>query len=151
MLKIRRPLGRLIFNMGIAIPDKTVFLIETTPRSQFQYKNHLSSKTISVIDIRQWRDRHKLLMWIFILILAKWNFHIDIIFMISFWVDNISLMNRGCEKHPVQVNGSSSIQNVYVNRYASVTGNKIHATTYVSGQVFYALRRLWTVKGAVCI
>ena len=31
MLKIRRPLGRLIFNMGIAIPDKTVFLIETTP------------------------------------------------------------------------------------------------------------------------
>ena len=25
MLKIRRPLGRLIFNMGIAIPGKTVF------------------------------------------------------------------------------------------------------------------------------
>ena len=33
MLKIRRPLGRLIFNMGIAIPGKTVFLIETSPRS----------------------------------------------------------------------------------------------------------------------
>ena len=31
MLKIRRPLGRLIFNMGIAIPGKTVFLIETDP------------------------------------------------------------------------------------------------------------------------
>ena len=31
MLKIRRPLGRLIFNMGIAIPRKTVFLIETAP------------------------------------------------------------------------------------------------------------------------
>ena len=31
MLKIRRPLGRLIFNMGIAIPGKTVFLIETAP------------------------------------------------------------------------------------------------------------------------
>ena len=30
-LKIRRPLGRLIFNMGIAIPGKTVFLIETAP------------------------------------------------------------------------------------------------------------------------
>ena len=25
MLKIRRPLGRLIFNMGIAIPGKTVY------------------------------------------------------------------------------------------------------------------------------
>ena len=34
MLKIRRPLGRLIFNMGIAIPGKTVFLIETAPRIQ---------------------------------------------------------------------------------------------------------------------
>ena len=34
MLKIRRPLGRLIFNMGIAIPGKTVFLIETAPRVQ---------------------------------------------------------------------------------------------------------------------
>ena len=31
-LKIRRPLGRLFFNMGIAIPGKTVFLIETAPR-----------------------------------------------------------------------------------------------------------------------
>ena len=33
MLKIRRLLGRLIFNMGIAIPGKTVFLIEMAPRS----------------------------------------------------------------------------------------------------------------------
>ena len=33
MLKIRRPLGRLIFNMGIVIPGKTVFLIETAPWS----------------------------------------------------------------------------------------------------------------------
>ena len=35
MLKIRRPLGRLIFNMGIAIPGKTVFLIETAPWSMW--------------------------------------------------------------------------------------------------------------------
>ena len=47
MLKIRRPLGRLIFNMGIAIPGKTVFLIETAswgpfddflPAIQMRYK-----------------------------------------------------------------------------------------------------------------
>ena len=37
MLKIRRPLGRLIFNMGIAIPGKTVFLIETAPWSWKKY------------------------------------------------------------------------------------------------------------------
>ena len=41
MLKIRRPLGRLIFNMGIAIPGKTVFLIETAPRAPSQYKDRL--------------------------------------------------------------------------------------------------------------
>ena len=43
MLKIRRPLGRLIFNMGIAIPGKTVFLIETAPwgftATLIQYKD----------------------------------------------------------------------------------------------------------------
>ena len=37
MLKIRRPLGRLIFNMGIAIPGKTVFLIETAPWAPLHY------------------------------------------------------------------------------------------------------------------
>ena len=39
MLKIRRPLGRLIFNMGIAIPGKTVFLIETAPWHTVTWKN----------------------------------------------------------------------------------------------------------------
>ena len=34
MLKIRRPTGRLIFNMGIPIPGKTVFYIETGPRKR---------------------------------------------------------------------------------------------------------------------
>ena len=38
MLKIRRPVGRLIFNMGIAIPGKTVFLIETAPCSVLNYQ-----------------------------------------------------------------------------------------------------------------
>ena len=40
MLKIRRPLGRLIFNMGIAIPGKTVFLIETAPWWPDNTKSH---------------------------------------------------------------------------------------------------------------
>ena len=31
MFKITQPLGRLIFNMGIAMPGKTVFLIDTAP------------------------------------------------------------------------------------------------------------------------
>ena len=35
MLKIRRPNGRLIFNMGIPIPGKTVFYIETGPWSSY--------------------------------------------------------------------------------------------------------------------
>ena len=52
MLKIRRPLGRLIFNMGIAIPGKTVFLIETAPciyrvQTIFNYcKTFIISRTL---------------------------------------------------------------------------------------------------------
>ena len=49
MLKIRRPLGRLIFNMGIAIPGKTVFLIETAPWVLFmkQWDVFLSDLVVS--------------------------------------------------------------------------------------------------------
>ena len=54
MLKIRRPLGRLIFNMGIAIPGKTVFLIETAPCSAWShYLNHCRSTV-------NWTLRNKL-------------------------------------------------------------------------------------------
>ena len=45
MLKIRRPLGRLIFNMGIAIPGKTVFLIETAPWMLFLYLYSVVKRT----------------------------------------------------------------------------------------------------------
>ena len=45
MLKIRRPLGRLIFNMGIAIPGKTVFLIETAPCFHYMYESPVYIKT----------------------------------------------------------------------------------------------------------
>ena len=60
MLKIRRPLGRLIFNMGIAIPGKTVFLIETAPWLLFYiaimpYYPHKASS----------RSRKKILLTIF--------------------------------------------------------------------------------------
>ena len=42
MLKIRRPTGRLIFNMGIPIPGKTVFYIETGPWILTHYDKHLA-------------------------------------------------------------------------------------------------------------
>ena len=54
MLKIRRPLGRLIFNMGIAIAGKTVFLIETAPwfnvdMSSYRYrKSHCRAKAVVI-------------------------------------------------------------------------------------------------------
>ena len=49
MLKIRRPLGRLIFNMGIAIPGKTVFLIETAPRIQNGDMEKFESRILGLI------------------------------------------------------------------------------------------------------
>ena len=47
-LKIRRPLGRLIFNMGIAIPGKTVFLIETAPWLSWIWQRQLQDKVINI-------------------------------------------------------------------------------------------------------
>ena len=51
MLKIRRPLGRLIFNMGIAIPGKTVFLIETAPRPTTLGLHEMFQKDLTLIHI----------------------------------------------------------------------------------------------------
>ena len=50
MLKIRRPLGRLIFNMGIAIPGKTVFLIETT----IMMTTMMMTTTMMMMIMRWW-------------------------------------------------------------------------------------------------
>ena len=56
MLKIRRPLGRLIFNMGIAIPGKTVFLIETAPRSLHAIWMLVSVWYIDIFDTFNYTD-----------------------------------------------------------------------------------------------
>ena len=62
MLKIRRPLGRLIFNMGIAIPGKTVFLIETAPWSYldniFEYWITMSLILVLNADQLGWLKRY---------------------------------------------------------------------------------------------
>ena len=63
MLKIRRPLGRLIFNMGIAIPGKTVFLIETAPWVNTGSGNGLlsdSTKPLPQPILTYWTFRNKL-------------------------------------------------------------------------------------------
>ena len=67
MLKIRRPLGRLIFNMGIAIPGKTVFLIETAPRSHCAELAVPISTIWKIVDIghgrlmKSWQHRTDIL------------------------------------------------------------------------------------------
>ena len=64
MLKIRRPLGRLIFNMGITIPCKTVFLIETAPCTQI-YKLLIQCILMSVnINSNEYRECWN--AWIFL-------------------------------------------------------------------------------------
>ena len=71
MLKIRRPLGRLIFNMGIAIPGKTVFLIETAPRTLSWYQDHLSYIGIS-------HDEDEIIIFImWISKLVRWQLYIE--------------------------------------------------------------------------
>ena len=57
MLKIRRPLGRLIFNMGIAIPGKTVFLIETPPRIYSRYVWVASRGSLDRVRFYFWQSK----------------------------------------------------------------------------------------------
>ena len=69
MLKIRRPLGRLIFNMGIAIPGKTVFLIETAPRFPDAYMRHQTEtrwRALDIVyyDVFQWPYQKETRIWI---------------------------------------------------------------------------------------
>ena len=70
MLKIRRPLGCLIFNMGIAIPGKTVFLIETAPWSP----NHA----------RFYQD----------IISVRWSRKLDTLIQIQSWLTNVDVVIR---------------------------------------------------------
>ena len=73
MLKIRRPLGRLIFNMGIAIPGKTVFLIETAPRIFIAaiLNTSYKTKTVGIVIKHCYSNKNR---WIFVnnSILIKW-------------------------------------------------------------------------------
>ena len=59
MLKIRRPLGRLIFSMGIAIPGKTVFLIETAPGCGYNTVSIWSNDDKGGTKTKLWRHQIK--------------------------------------------------------------------------------------------
>ena len=64
MLKIRRPLGRLIFNMGIAIAGKTVFLIETAPLDFFRPMSWILLQYIALQILMAWQKRIQKKFWI---------------------------------------------------------------------------------------
>ena len=66
MLKIRRPLGRLIFNMGIAIPGKTVFLIETAT----WFCNQMIAKPGNKTAVYSWPDPYHQISWSVCLVLT---------------------------------------------------------------------------------
>ena len=59
MLKIRRPTGRLIFNMGIPIPGKTVFYIETGPSLVLSHpKKNVIASSLSTGDLERFQITH---------------------------------------------------------------------------------------------
>ena len=62
MLKIRRPNGRLIFNMGIPIPGKTVFYIETGPRI-FSIERHKTPPTPTTKMSHERHNHRQQLVW----------------------------------------------------------------------------------------
>ena len=98
MLKIRRPLGRLIFNMGIAIPGKTVFLIESAPRFLWLYSSfHVDRFVFQYMFIYNatqfWACAHECIFItlvdntvIDIVLVFQWNSAVSFTKMIRFWM-----------------------------------------------------------------
>ena len=93
MLKIRRPLGRLIFNMGIATPGKTVFLIETAPRfSTISIAFHKSVVLVTPVPMH-WSYHSLVLNMIMIdkrkalwdVILSLCDYVVSVISVMSLW------------------------------------------------------------------
>ena len=92
MLKIRRPLGRLIFNMGIAIPGKTVFLIETAPCMCVTFKTMLLTHwgLVTTHTLTSW-----IIVYIWVFILRKFSYLYGLI-----WVYTL-IWNSPF--HPIQI------------------------------------------------
>ena len=129
MLKIRRPLGRLIFNMGIAIPGKTVFLIETAPWSCHNMVNFLQNTLNRHLDGLMLKKHHTLelrliyikpstwLVWSYVSF--AWSHHLDrlssknlrSIFSIAV-LHRIWLCNRVC--HTTTISGATMLGLSYV-------------------------------------
>ena len=104
MLKIRRPLGRLIFNMGIAIPGKTVFLIETAPWALDTMRSH-QPYWMASFSLQRWRVKGLLKFCIllrkFVCYFAQNEIHypICIIFAKKYWnlSKNTQMLALFCE------------------------------------------------------
>ena len=86
MLKIRRPLGRLIFNMGIAIPGKTVFLIETAPGSLLGCPKRMAIIYIHLdYNVKSWYSLSCYILQILLLIffiITIITYHLSLLMMI---------------------------------------------------------------------
>ena len=107
MLKIRRPLGRLIFNMGIAIPGKTVFLIETAPCCRLGFLGFVIMNTMNYKWHRFMKIQNVLLPLMAILYIIFPERHIYIILsyliflcMACYFYKLYSMSNlTGCKVH----------------------------------------------------
>ena len=101
MLKIRRPTDRLIFIMGIPIPGKTVFYIETGPcflgYSRYGY---VSMGMIVPIDKKQKRNTSNECWHIYLwdLDLSPHPWPSSCIFKVRFWHSRISGIERAIRR-----------------------------------------------------
>ena len=135
MLKIRRPLGRLIFNMGIVIPGKTVFLIETAPRCVLHCTNkkltaqcqvHMIGSSVDYMPTPLWchpsgvKDYRRLTptctrkdivtRWLLedVAVILKVDFIVSL-FRIAAWALAVKLFPRECHKTSIIISSGSGL------------------------------------------
>ena len=110
MLKIRRPLGRLIFNMGIAIPGKTVFLIETAPRRLMSYFTRLERAAFT----------YELYCMFYLPIFDKRMIHTFGFMVIFFWQNQLLNLRPFIASIPRNISRKSIFSTIYEYHVAIV-------------------------------
>ena len=120
MLKIRRPLGRLIFNMGIAIPGKTVFLIETAPRYQY----------ISLLIAQSSNE----LKWYNLITIA--TYHIKEAFQMISHLNFIVCQSFDMNVDSFPCTNNVNTWKIYLNKYLCVSYHKLNPTNTLYWELY---------------
>ena len=132
MFKIRRPLGRLIFNMGIAVPGKTVFLIETAPSlfplqvmSILSFYRHVAAANLFMFSESDCTQKCGSIYLDLCVLILSHSFEIWSIYMLSYKYELYDISPRWLTQVYIIIYGTAFMYlvdlKIFPNRHASTS------------------------------